>query len=73
MVKVPDRLVTALGDIVGSKNVSTAMAIREQHGKDESYHRFLETWNCFVICAIKYWIQLFEKKNWQLIDWLNGA
>lgn len=38
VVKVPDKLVTALGDIVGKKNVSTAMAIREQHGKDESYH-----------------------------------
>lgn len=40
-VKVPDNLVKALAGIVGDKNVSTAMAIREQHGKDESYHEFV--------------------------------
>ncbi|XP_076113171.1 putative D-lactate dehydrogenase, mitochondrial isoform X1 [Mytilus galloprovincialis] len=38
IIKVPDRLIIALSDIVGKKNVSTAMVVREQHGRDESYH-----------------------------------
>lgn len=33
-----DGLVQSLQRIVGNNNVSQAMAVREQHGKDESYH-----------------------------------
>lgn len=29
----------AFEDIVGENNVSSAMAVREQHGKDESHHK----------------------------------
>ncbi|XP_048254771.1 probable D-lactate dehydrogenase, mitochondrial isoform X2 [Haliotis rufescens] len=36
--EVSDRFVQALSDVVGGSNVSTAMAVREQHGRDESYH-----------------------------------
>lgn len=36
--KIPDKFIASLADIVGKKNVSTAMAIRDQHGHDESYH-----------------------------------
>nr|XP_022345281.1 probable D-lactate dehydrogenase, mitochondrial isoform X1 [Crassostrea virginica] len=38
IVPLTDSLVQNLQKIVGDKNVSEAMAIREQHGKDESYH-----------------------------------
>lgn len=36
---VDDDLKKAFQDIVGEKNVSSAMAVREQHGKDESHHK----------------------------------
>ena len=29
---------SSLESIVGKENVSSALAVREQHGKDESYH-----------------------------------
>ncbi|KAL5021434.1 hypothetical protein ScPMuIL_000589 [Solemya velum] len=38
-VNVPDGVVSALVGIVGKSNVSTAEAVREQHGHDESYHK----------------------------------
>nr|XP_033796815.1 probable D-lactate dehydrogenase, mitochondrial isoform X2 [Geotrypetes seraphini] len=38
-VQVTGEMVEALREVVGSANVSTAMAVREQHGKDESMHR----------------------------------
>ena len=34
---VDDGLLTVLRDIVGDDNVSTSQAVREQHGRDESY------------------------------------
>ncbi|XP_060589716.1 probable D-lactate dehydrogenase, mitochondrial isoform X3 [Ruditapes philippinarum] len=37
-VKVTSSFVDDVKDIVGSSNVSTADAVREQHGHDESYH-----------------------------------
>lgn len=37
-----DGLVQSLQRIVGNNNVSQAMAVREQHGKDESYHAYVE-------------------------------
>lgn len=37
-----DGLVQSLQRIVGNNNVSQAMAVREQHGKDESYHEYVE-------------------------------
>ncbi|XP_074864914.1 putative D-lactate dehydrogenase, mitochondrial [Carettochelys insculpta] len=37
--QLPRELVEALQAAVGSPNVSTSLAIREQHGKDESMHR----------------------------------
>lgn len=37
-----DGLVQSLQRIVGNNNVSQAMAVREQHGKDESYHVYVE-------------------------------
>jgi len=36
--KVTDKFVGSLKSIVGDGNVSTAEAVREQHGHDESYH-----------------------------------
>ena len=36
--KVTPEFVSSLKSIVGDKNVSTADAIREQHGHDESHH-----------------------------------
>ena len=36
--KVDDGLLAALAQAVGAENVSTAAAVREQHGRDESYH-----------------------------------
>lgn len=35
---VDDRLIDVLRQIVGEDRVSTAAAVREQHGRDESYH-----------------------------------
>jgi D-lactate dehydrogenase (cytochrome) len=35
---VDDGLLAVLGQIVGTENLSTADAVREQHGRDESYH-----------------------------------
>ena len=35
---VDDRLLTKLATAVGVDNVSTAVAVREQHGRDESFH-----------------------------------
>lgn len=32
-------LMGSLQSILGDKNVSSAMAVREQHGRDESYHQ----------------------------------
>ncbi|KAK3085218.1 hypothetical protein FSP39_000122 [Pinctada imbricata] len=37
-IPVTDSLVQSLAAIVGDKNVSTAGAVRDQHGHDESYH-----------------------------------
>lgn len=37
-----DGLVQSLQRIIGNNNVSQAMAVREQHGKDESYHEYVE-------------------------------
>ena len=36
--QVSDRILQSLEDIVGPSNLSTSMAVREHHGKDESYH-----------------------------------
>ncbi|XP_072013138.1 probable D-lactate dehydrogenase, mitochondrial isoform X3 [Amphiura filiformis] len=36
---VSEEAVSAFTSIVGSQNVSTAMAVREQHGRDESWHK----------------------------------
>ena len=36
--KVTSNFIDTLKTIVGNKNVSTADAIREQHGHDESHH-----------------------------------
>ena len=38
-VKVTPSFVDELRNIVGKSNVSTAEAVREQHGHDESYHQ----------------------------------
>lgn len=35
---VDDDLLKLLGQIVGAENLSTSDAVREQHGRDESYH-----------------------------------
>ena len=35
---VDDGLLNLLAQIVGAENLSTASAVREQHGRDESYH-----------------------------------
>ena len=35
---VDDSIKKAFQEIVGEKNVSSAMVVREQHGKDESHH-----------------------------------
>ncbi|GAB1603579.1 probable D-lactate dehydrogenase, mitochondrial isoform X1 [Argonauta hians] len=35
---LPESIVDDLTSIVGKENVSTAMAVREQHGHDESFH-----------------------------------
>ena len=35
---VDDGLLNLLAQIVGAENLSTAAAVREQHGRDESYH-----------------------------------
>ncbi|XP_030059496.1 putative D-lactate dehydrogenase, mitochondrial [Microcaecilia unicolor] len=37
--QVTGEMMEALREVVGSANVSTAMAVRELHGKDESMHR----------------------------------
>ena len=37
--EINDDIVRSLESIVGNENMSTAMAVREQHGKDESYHK----------------------------------
>uniref|UniRef100_A0A8C8RFW8 Probable D-lactate dehydrogenase, mitochondrial n=1 Tax=Pelusios castaneus TaxID=367368 RepID=A0A8C8RFW8_9SAUR len=37
--QLPGKLVEALQAVVGSPNVSTGLAVREQHGRDESMHR----------------------------------
>nr|XP_032634403.1 probable D-lactate dehydrogenase, mitochondrial [Chelonoidis abingdonii] len=37
--QMPGELVKALRAVAGSPNVSTALAVREQHGRDESMHR----------------------------------
>ena len=36
--RVSDTIRQSLEDIVGPSNLSTSMAVREHHGKDESYH-----------------------------------
>ena len=36
---VSEEAVSAFTSIVGSQNVSTAEAVREQHGRDESWHK----------------------------------
>ena len=36
---VDDSIKKAFQGIVGEKNVSSAMVVREQHGKDESHHK----------------------------------
>ncbi|KAJ7374539.1 hypothetical protein OS493_004877 [Desmophyllum pertusum] len=36
---INDDIKKSFEDIVGEKNVSSAMAVREQHGKDESHHK----------------------------------
>lgn len=36
---VNDDIKRAFEDIVGENNVSSAMVVREQHGKDESHHK----------------------------------
>lgn len=36
--KVTDTFIESLKGIVGAGNVSTAEAVREQHGHDESHH-----------------------------------
>ncbi|XP_019629011.1 PREDICTED: probable D-lactate dehydrogenase, mitochondrial [Branchiostoma belcheri] len=36
--RLSDSLIEALSAAVGLKNISTSFAVREQHGKDESYH-----------------------------------
>ncbi|XP_033105105.1 probable D-lactate dehydrogenase, mitochondrial isoform X2 [Anneissia japonica] len=36
--EVSDSVVEALTSVVGAKNVSTALPVREQHGRDESHH-----------------------------------
>ena len=38
---VTEDITKALSDIVGSENISTSLSVREQHGKDESYHSCL--------------------------------
>ena len=35
---VEEAAVNRLRSLIGEKNVSVAMAVREQHGRDESYH-----------------------------------
>ncbi|MEQ9576115.1 MAG: FAD-binding oxidoreductase, partial [Rhodospirillales bacterium] len=35
---VDDGLLNLLAQIVGAENLSTSAAVREQHGRDESYH-----------------------------------
>lgn len=35
---VSERVLQALRSILGKENVSTSQSVREQHGKDESYH-----------------------------------
>lgn len=37
-MEIEESVVNKLRSIVGEKNVSLAMAVREQHGRDESYH-----------------------------------
>ncbi|XP_029641647.1 probable D-lactate dehydrogenase, mitochondrial isoform X2 [Octopus sinensis] len=37
--QLPDSVVEDLRSIVGKENVSIALAVREQHGHDESYHK----------------------------------
>ena len=36
---VDDSIKKAFQEIVGEKNVSSAMVVRQQHGKDESHHK----------------------------------
>ena len=36
-----DDIAGALTDTLGSENVSLSLAVREQHGRDESYHTCL--------------------------------
>lgn len=54
IVPLTDSLVQNLQKIVGDKNVSEAMAIREQHGKDESYHAYVENKFYTVLTALYY-------------------
>ena len=35
---VSEKIVSDLSAIVGAENLSTSEHVREQHGKDESYH-----------------------------------
>ena len=53
IVPLTDSLVQNLQKIVGDKNVSEAMAIREQHGKDESYHAYVEN-KFYTVTALSY-------------------
>ena len=53
IVPLTDSLVQNLQKIVGDKNVSEAMAIREQHGKDESYHTYVEN-KFYTVTALSY-------------------
>nr|XP_032834810.1 probable D-lactate dehydrogenase, mitochondrial [Petromyzon marinus] len=36
--RVDERVRVRLGEVVGSENVSSSLAVREQHGRDESFH-----------------------------------
>lgn len=38
-VEIEEGVIDKLKSIVGERNVSQSMAVREQHGKDESYHK----------------------------------
>lgn len=39
MSPVATELMSTFESILGEKNVSSALAVREQHGRDESYHK----------------------------------
>lgn len=59
-----DGLVQSLQRIVGNNNVSQAMAVREQHGKDESYHVYVDAllnhWSFELMLSMNKIFSLFE-------------